>query len=39
MGASFPWLTTLLIHPIRTLLLAIAEPGNRDAGSTTGGLM
>lgn len=38
MGASFPSLTALLIRPIRTLLLAITEPGNGDAAGTAGGL-
>lgn len=38
MGASFPSLTTLLVRPVRTLLLTIAEPGNRDAAGTAGSL-
>lgn len=31
-------LTALLVRAVRTLLLAIAEPGNRDAAGNAGGL-
>lgn len=38
MGARVPPLTALLVRAVRTLLLAIAEPGNGDAAGSAGGL-